>query len=71
VFFLLYVLVNTRLSYMKTTDARKRATQNYLDKKTKEGWKWMTIFVPSQIKEILMKQKHNLMKEYYEKTINK
>ena len=23
---------------MKTTEARKRATQNYLCKKTKEGW---------------------------------
>ena len=55
---------------MKTTEARKRATQNYLCKKTKEGWKWMTVFIPPQIKEILMNQKHQLMKEYYEKTIH-
>ncbi len=56
---------------MKTTDTRKRATQNYLNKKTKEGWKWMTIFVPFEIKNILMEQKHKLMKEYYEKESNK
>jgi hypothetical protein len=56
---------------MKTTEYRKRATKNYLDKKTKEGWKWMTVFVPPHIKEILMKQKHDLMKEYYGKKINK
>ena len=41
------------------------------NKKTKEGWKWMTVFIPLQIKEILMKQKHQLMKEYYGKEINK
>lgn len=55
---------------MKITESRKRATQNYLNKKTKEGWKWMTVFVPYNIKEKLMNYKHDLMKEYYEKKIN-
>ncbi len=55
---------------MKTTKARKRATRNYLDKKIKEGWKWMTVFIPPQIKETLMHHKHQLMREYYEKINN-
>lgn len=56
---------------MKTTEARKRATKKYINKKINEGWVWMNVFIPPQIKEILMKQKHQLMKEYYGKTFNK
>jgi hypothetical protein len=55
---------------MITTEARKRATKNYINSKTKMGWKWMTVLVPNEIKQSLMNLKHELMKNYYEK-INK
>ena len=56
---------------MKTTKSRKRATKNYFNKKIKEGWVRMNVFIPPKIKEILMTEKHKLMKEYYGEKINK
>ena len=50
---------------MKTTEARKRATKKYFDKKEMEGWKKIYLFVPEEIKIKIMNYKYNLMKEYY------
>jgi len=50
---------------MKITEARRRATKKYINKKINEGWVWMNVFVPYITKEKLMKYKHDLMKEYY------
>ncbi len=43
----------------------KRAQKKYFDKKLKEGWISIKLFIPSEIKEKIMKCKKELMKEYY------
>ena len=52
------------------TEALKRAQKKYFDKKYKEGWISIKLFIPSEIKEKILEHKRKLMKEYYEKKID-
>jgi hypothetical protein len=52
------------------TESLKRAQKKYFDKKIENGWICIKLFIPSEIKEKIMKCKRKLMKEYYVKKIN-
>lgn len=50
-----------------TTRPQRNATKKYISKQLSNGWKWMTVLVPSDVKDKLMKYKWKLMEEYRKK----
>lgn len=53
------------------TESLKKAQKKYFNKKLKEGWKSIRLFVPFEMKEKILNYKRELMREYYvRKTYN-